>query len=302
LPAALILLSLGAGVSAKILAIGKKLASRRARARHSTCISKQLTRRRRWPLNCISRHSPMDQTLLTAAAGMRSRLETLELISNNIANVDTAGFKADREFYNLFAAAEAEANVWGEVTWMPVVEASATDFRQGVLTRTAAPLDAALEGPGFFAVEGSASTLYTRNGGFRRSRAGRLETADGYAVLGDNNRPLDLPAGEIKIGEDGTVWAGRQNAGRLQVVEFSSPQALNKVGYSYFQPSGGTPQPAARTLVQQGHLEGANVNPAEMAVRLVEVTRQFEMLSRAVTVVANDMNRRGVDEIPRSGT
>ena len=245
----------------------------------------------------------MDQTLLTAAAGMRSRLETLELISNNIANVDTAGFKADREFYNLFAAAEAEANVWGEVNWMPVVEASVIDFRQGILTRTAAPLDAALEGPGFFVVEGSQGKLYTRNGGFRRSRAGRLETADGsYPVLGDDNRSINLPAGEIKIGEDGTVWTGRQSAGRLQVVEFLSPQALTKVGYSYFQPSVETPRPAARTLVQQGHLEGANVNPAEMAVRLVEVTRQFEMLSRAATVVANDMNRRGVDEIPRSGT
>ncbi len=244
----------------------------------------------------------MDPSLLTAAAGMRSRLEALELISNNIANLDTAGFKADREFYNLFASAAAEANSLGEETWMPVVEASATDFRQGILTRTAAPLDAALEGPGFFVVEGPAGALYTRNGSFRRSRAGRLETVDGYAVLGDRQAPVDLPPGEIKIGEDGSVWAGPQRAGRLQVVEVSNPRALAKVGHSYFQPGADAPIPAARTLVQQGHLESANVNPAEMAVRLVEVTRQFEMLARAVSLVTTDMDRRGVDELPRTGT
>lgn len=243
----------------------------------------------------------MDQSLLTAAAGLRARLEALELVANNVANVSTAGFKADREFYNLFVAAEAEANAAGDLTWMPVVEGSAIDFRQGVLARTGAPLDLALEGPGFFAVAGPQGTLYTRNGSFRRSRDGRLATVEGYAVLGDSKRPIDLPAGEIKVSEDGTVWAAQQAVGRLQLVEFANKGALGKVGHSYFR---GAPAPGAagRTAVAQGQLESANVNPAEAAVRLIEVSRGFEMLTRAVSLVANEMNRRAIEEIPRTGS
>src|SRR2546425_450905 len=80
-------------------------------------------------------HEPrsMDQSLLTAAAGLRSRMETLEVLGNNIANANTASFKRAPEFYNLFLGAEAEADRSGEVTWMPVVEGSAIDFTQAVL-------------------------------------------------------------------------------------------------------------------------------------------------------------------------
>ena len=132
----------------------------------------------------VELHLPaaMDHTLLTAAAGMRSRLETLEVIGNNIANANTAGFKADREFSNLFLGLEAQSNAQGEFGWMPVVEGSTIDFRQGVLTPTGAPLDLALSGPGFFAVDGPQGPLYSRNGSFHRSPAGRLETAEGYQV------------------------------------------------------------------------------------------------------------------------
>ncbi len=243
----------------------------------------------------------MDQALLTAAAGLRSRLETLDLVGNNIANAATAGFKADREFYNLFVAAEAEANDAGDITWMPVVEGSAIDFRQAVLTPTAAPLDVALEGPGFFVVQSPQGPLYTRNGSFRRGRSGRLETVEGFAVAGDRG-PLDLPPGEVNIASDGTVSVGQQPVGRLRLVEFPSTRSLGKIGQSYFRSTDpAPPAAAAHTATQQGHLEAANVNPAETAVRLVEVARQFEMLTRAVSLVANEMNRRVIDQIPGAG-
>ncbi len=242
----------------------------------------------------------MDPALLTATAGLRSRLETLELLGNNIANANTAGFKADREFYNLFLGAAAEADPAGDFTWMPVVEGSAIDFRQATLTPTAAPLDVALDGPGFFLVAGPEGALYTRNGSFRRARSGRLETLEGFALRGERG-PVKLPPGEIKISQDGTIWAGQQRIDRLQVMEFAPSQPLSKVGRNYFR-SADRGRPAARTSVEQGQLEAANVNPAETAVRLIEVTRQFEMLTRAVSLVANDMNRRVIEELPRSGS
>jgi flagellar basal body rod protein FlgG len=235
----------------------------------------------------------MDPTLLMAAAGLRARTESLAVLGNNIANAATAGYKADREFYNLFRGFEAE---------MPVVEAAAIDLTQGTLTPTAAPLDLALSGEGFFAVEGPEGVLYTRQGSFRRSAAGRLETAEGFAVRGENGAPIQLPAGEVRIGEDGAVTVADQGLGRLQVVEFASAASLVKAGHAYFRSPGANPPPAARTLVRQGHLEASNVNPALAAVRLVEVSRQFEMLTRAVALVANEMNRRAVEEIPRPGS
>jgi flagellar basal-body rod protein FlgF len=204
----------------------------------------------------------MDQILLTAAAGMRSRLEALELIGNNIANANTAGFKADREFYNLFLGLDAESGAQGEFRWMPVVEGSAIDFRQGVLTPTGAALDLALSGPGFFVVEGPDGPLFTRNGAFRRSSAGRLETLEGYPLQGERG-PLVVLPGEVKIAEDGAVWVGGAAVGRIRVVEFPAGTPLLKVGRTYFRPAvGAQPAPAA-AAIRQGHLEAANVNPAE---------------------------------------
>ncbi|HYM10968.1 MAG TPA: flagellar basal-body rod protein FlgF [Bryobacterales bacterium] len=244
----------------------------------------------------------MDQSLLTAAAGMQARLETLDLISNNIANVATAGYKADHEFYDLFLGAEAEADTLGDVTWMPVVEGSAVDFRQAALTSTGGPLDVALDGPGFFAVQGpQGQPLYTRNGSFQRTSDGQLVTADGLPVQGVGG-PLTLPPGIIQIAEDGTVSVGEQNVGRLQVVEFPDPRQLVKVGHNYFRPAAETPPGApAGAPVRQGRLESANVNPAEAAVRLVEVTRQFEMLARAANLVANEVNKQAIQQIPGAG-
>jgi flagellar basal body rod protein FlgG len=245
----------------------------------------------------------MDPTLMIAAAGMRSRLETLEVVANNIANLNTAGFKADREFYNLFLGLESEPTAQGESAWMPVLEGSKIDMRQGVLAATGAPLDVGLSGPGFLVVDGPQGLLYTRSGNFHRSPTGRLETTDGFAVRGVRG-PIMLPMNEeVRISEDGWVGTTSGPIDRLQVVEFAAGAPLTKVAHAFFRPGdSGSVRPATRTGVRQGYLEAANVNPAEAAVRLIEVHRQFETLARAVTLVSQDMNRRAIDEIPRAGS
>ncbi len=243
----------------------------------------------------------MDPSLALAAAGLRARVESLEVLGNNIANANTVGFKADREFYNLYVGLEAEAGAFGDVAAMPVVEGSAVDFAQGVLTPTGGPLDLALSGPGFFAVSTGQGVLYTRNGSFQRSPDGRLQTQEGFAVLGADG-PLQLGPGEVRIADDGSVSVEGQPAGQLQLVEFASASSLAKVGRSYFRAIDAQPPTAAtRAMVRQGQLEAANVNAAEAAVRLVSVGRQFEMLSRAASLVANEMNRRAIEELPRAG-
>ena len=129
-------------------------------------------------------------------------METLEVLGNNIANAPTSGYKADREFYRLFATAEARLAISpDDRPWMPVVEGSVIDFAQGPLIQTAGPLDVALSGPGFLVVRSPGGDLYTRSGSLQRSPSGVLSTVDGYPVVGGRGEEIRLPAnGEIDIG------------------------------------------------------------------------------------------------------
>ncbi len=239
----------------------------------------------------------MDPLSISAASGMRSRMEALDLLANNIANASTTGFKADREFYNLYVAPEA----MGGAETLPVVERHWTDFSQGVTAPTGNPLDVALAGKGFFAVDGKSGPLYTRNGNFTITATGTLQTQEGYAVRGEDGKPIKAdPTKAISISTDGTVQQDGQTLGRLAVVDIPQQQDLQKLGSTYFQMNDvkAMVKAATGTQVQQGRLEGANGAPAEHAVRLVSVMRQFEMLQRALSIGA-DMNKKAIDEVAR---
>src|SRR5262245_55653181 len=122
----------------------------------------------------------MDPLLIAAASGMKARMESLDMLANNIANAGTAGFKADREFYNLYRRE------------LPLIENRWTDFSQGNLLPTGNSLDLALTGPGFFALNGPNGTIYTRNGSFRISKAHQLTSTDGYTLRNafDQGKPI----------------------------------------------------------------------------------------------------------------
>src|SRR5215475_4808628 len=105
----------------------------------------------------------MDPLTVAAASGMRSRMEALSILANNLANATTTGYKNDKEFYGLFHSEDAD-NPVGIVSTLPTIERQWTDFSQGTLQTTGNPLDVALSGPGFFVVNGPGGPLYTRNG------------------------------------------------------------------------------------------------------------------------------------------
>lgn len=246
----------------------------------------------------------MDQALLTAAAGMRAQLEALEVLGNNIANSSTTAYKADREFYRLFVTQFARADPrTGEVSWMPVTQASSTDFRQGPLESTNAPLDLALEGPGFFSVRAGDAEFYTRAGEFHTSAGGELVTANGMQVLDDGGAPIVIPPkGEIDVAENGLITVGGLSVARLGVVEVDQLASLVKAGANlYAAPPDAAPRAAAATRVRQGALESSNVNVAEAAVRLVSATRSFEMLRRVASLIDGEMTRRAIDTLGSSG-
>lgn len=243
----------------------------------------------------------MDPLTISAASGLRSRMESLDMLANNIANASTGGYKADREFYSLYAALEAEGPISGPDT-LPVIERPWTDFSQGELRSTGNPLHVALEGQGFFSVNGPGGTMYTRDGSFHLSSASQLVTVDGYPVRGADGNPITLsPATPVEVLPDGTVHQGGQTAGQIAVVDFANPAALGKVGHNYFRPAEGAnaqPVPATGYEARQGSLEGSNVSSAEAAVRLVSVMRQFEMLQKAAAL-GGEMSRKAVEEVAR---
>jgi flagellar basal-body rod protein FlgF len=248
----------------------------------------------------------MDALTIAAASGMRARMESLELLANNIANQSSPGFKADREFYNLYispeALADANAGVVPMPETLPVIERHWTDFSQGTLTSTGNPLHLALSGRGFFAVEGPKGPLYTRNGSFQISPAGRLETQEGYRVIDADGRPITLnTADSIEISPTGEIRQAGRVVAQLRVVDFEQDSALSKLSGSYFRMD--EPNPKFRTpaaSIHQGKLESANYSPSEGAVRLVSVMRQFEMLQKAIMIGA-EMGRKS-EEVARVGT
>jgi flagellar basal-body rod protein FlgF len=241
----------------------------------------------------------MDQVSVTAASGLQSRMEALDIVANNLANTTTGGFKLDREFYTLFTAADNEGD--SASTKLPLIQKQWTDFSQGVLTPTGSSLDLALSGKGFFAVNGPSGPLYTRNGSFQLSSNGQLTTSDGYAVLDANGQPIQTQSeAPLEVGEDGTVTQSGDTLGQLQIVDFQDRTVLQKLGNSYFSVNDpkAEPIPAADTTVQQGKVENSNVAPAESAVRLVGLMRQFEMLQKAITITT-DMNKQALTEVAR---
>src|SRR5580704_18425517 len=125
----------------------------------------------------------MDQLSVLAASGLRARMQSLDLVANNIANASTGGYKGDSEFYSLFASEAASADALDPPSTAPMIERQWTDFSQGLLQPTNNPLDFGISGKGFFVVQSPSGPLYTRNGNFRFDTKGQLVTGEGYPLL-----------------------------------------------------------------------------------------------------------------------
>lgn len=250
----------------------------------------------------------MDALSVAAASGIRARMQSLEMLANNIANQSTPGYKSDREFYSLYLAPEALEASRGATALMPpmlpVIARHWTDLSQGALTSTGSPLDVALSGSGFFVVNGPSGPLYTRNGNFRLSPQGDLETQEGYPVLDQSMGPIQVDTSRaVEIARDGSIRQEGVLAGVLNVVQLDRPEVLEKQAGTYFRLTDSQiqPQQATDTEMYQGKLESSNFSPGEAAVRLVAIMRQFEMLQRAMTL-GSEMNRQAVEQVARVGS
>lgn len=226
-------------------------------------------------------------------------MQSLEMLANNLANTETGGYKADREFYSIYTSGDAsEEPLSGEMNTLPVIEKHWTDHSQGNLRDTSNPFDLAIEGDGMFAVQTPDGVRYTRNGNFRVSRTGVLTTSDGNPLRAKGGGQIQItPDLAVEVGADGKVSQGGQTTGQLDLASFDN-SALDKVGANYFAPFTGVAPKAATGTIHQGKLEQSNVGSAESSVRLVAIMRQFEMLQKAINI-GNELNRKAMEEVAR---
>jgi len=244
--------------------------------------------------------------LYIAGAGMVTETLRTDTISNNLANVNTTGYKRDtmisEEFTPLLLrrindtskgsdvssfknfSVGNESPVVGQLGRGSRVSEIATIREQGSLQSTGNPLDVAISGSGYFVINTPQGQRYTRNGNFSRSATGQIVNSDGQAVLGTDGRPITLPASEkVSIASDGTVYSGEEQIGQLQFVDFADRRALLKQGSSLFYPQAGAqPQPATGTI-EQGYVERSNVNTVAEMVALITNYRTYEADSKALT-------------------
>jgi flagellar basal-body rod protein FlgF len=236
-----------------------------------------------------------------ACSGLKAQTQALEFIANNLANINTVGYRGQQATFRALLATSrnAAANPLNRaINDFNILGGTRLDLSAGNLQSTGNPFDVALEGDGFFAVQTNAGIMYTRNGNFQVAANGRLITSSGDAVLGENG-PITVPSGDIAISADGTLSSSGAVVGKLKVVSFPADTWLVPQGNSYYIGPDANAQPAARTYVRQGMLEASNVNPVLGMVNLISVQRHADMMQRALSAYYNEFNRVAANDLPR---
>lgn len=233
----------------------------------------------------------MSKELFIALSGGMAYQRQLEVVANNVANVATSGFKQDR---TVFSVARPEFEKQARVTPPQGSPAyllansyadaaiSYVDFSGGAIEQTGNNLHAALEGDGFFAIQGKNETLYSRSGQFKVSKDGTLVNHMGLPVLGEKG-PIQVPTSGIQIGPDGSVSAEGKFLDKLRVEGFAADAQLEKVGDTMFSARGSTARPVPNTEVLQGALERSNVDPIRGMMELITVQRNYESFTKVIT-------------------
>jgi flagellar basal-body rod protein FlgF len=250
----------------------------------------------------------MDSGLYAAYTGLLARTQALDTAANNLANAGTAGFRAHRDYFSGVLAGNVDqdpdtaSQVGQSVNGFGVLGGNRLDLGQGEIKATGNPLDLALEGQGFFAIQTSNGIRYTRDGSFSRSPTGVLQTAQGEPVLDPNQKPITIPTGSVYVSPDGNISVsttdGSVIVGRVGAYDFSDKSVLAAEGANRFSANGAKPI-AANASIEQGSVEGANEDAIHGTMQLVLVQRQAEMMQKALSVFNNDFDKTASEDLPR---
>ncbi len=243
----------------------------------------------------------MDNTAYVGLTRQMVLRREMDIIANNIANLDTNGFKVESLMQKTDPGYPAATFSAPRPVKFVAADGVARDFGQGVLVKTGAPLDMAIEGEGFFQVQGPNGPRFTRDGRFTTDPTGKLVSQGGLPVLDESGGEIiiDAEKGQVAIGPDGSMSQGDERVGKVGVYAFANAGALEKSGDNlYRNTSNLTPEKAEKANVRQGFLESSNVKPVLEVTRMVEVSRAYESTSKMIDAAA-DLSRRAVDRLGR---
>jgi flagellar basal-body rod protein FlgF len=230
----------------------------------------------------------------------------VDVVANNVANVNTNGFKADQSLFQEFLKTGAhEDNFVGRDRAVSYVLDSGTyrDFSQGALQSTNNPLDVAIDGGGFFAVQTAAGERYTRDGSLHINSQGQLVTVTGDPVLGTGGPIVLQPTDhDVSISPDGTITVldglARTDSirGKLRIVGFADPRQLLKEGSNLYSAAPGAAQPDTKSMVQQGFVEKSNVNAVAQMSTLIEVNRAYSQIANLL-LQQSDLHKSAIQQL-----
>ena len=250
----------------------------------------------------------MQNALLIGLSRQMTLERQMDVIANNVANVNTNGFKADRSLFQEFLMPGAHEDNFapGRDRQLSHVQDRATfhDFSQGAAEETKNPLDVAINGGGFLVVQTPAGERYTRDGALQINNQGQLVTAGGNPVLGNSGPIVFQPTDkQVSIASDGNVTvlegASRIDSvrGKLRVVSFAQAQNLQKEGFNLYSAGAGiAAQPDTTSKLRQGFVEKSNVNSVLEMSRMIEVTRTYTQISNLLQQ-QSDLHKTAIDKL-----
>jgi flagellar basal-body rod protein FlgF len=224
----------------------------------------------------------MDAAMYKALSGAIAQMRKLEVASQDLANVNTSGYKGQRLAFNevLAAGLPAATRPGGFVA----VGDQRTNFVQGDLQGTGNPFHLAIDGEGYFVIETPRGERYTRSGGFTLSADGTVITPQGEPLLGEGG-PIQVTGGRMEVGLDGTVRSENGEVGKVRIVRFLDTRRVVKEGANLLRADAANVEDVATPRLAQGHLEQSNVSPIDSMVAMITIQRQFESYERAMKLM-----------------
>ncbi len=238
---------------------------------------------------------------------MMTQMQKMDVVSNNLANTDTTGFKSDTAVVRSFSEELAKRlddpkyklikfnRGIGNMSLGVFVDEVSTDFSDGALKEVGGDLNCAVSGDGFFAVNvidenGQTVERYTRDGCFTLDVQNNLRTTEGNYVVGENGN-INLPNGIITIDEEGNIYSNNVFVDRLRMVDFNNKESLRKVGDNLYETTDESQPQDFNGRILQGWLEGSNVNPVQEMVKMISLARNYEANQKMIQTHDSTLGR-----------
>ena len=244
----------------------------------------------------------MDSGYYAAMTGLVARTQALDTAAANLANAQTPGYRAEREYFRsvLLGQGAADSQLGGTVNDYGLLGGDRLSMDQGALQQTGNSLDLAIEGHGFFEIQTQNGLRYTRDGSFQRARNGQLVTAAGEPVLSAAGKPIPIPPGDVTVGADGVVSVAGGAVATVGVFTFPAGTQLTPEGANrYIAPKGAAPVVSRSAAIHQGAVEAANQDVVQGSLDLIVMQREAEMMQRALTVFHTEFNKFATEDLPR---